>query len=111
MLHIRLNKFPVFRNYRDIEFALRLDVLATNAQISMNRNLKLSFVKLKQRIFKRHSTSYWPNVGVGDVENFKFVTSWQGPGTQKAILTNQIRLSYRALETLFTVHQRFFVSS
>ena len=30
----------------------------------------LNFVKLKQRIFKRHSTSYWPNVGVGDVEKF-----------------------------------------
>ena len=28
---------PVFRNYRDIDFALRcMDVLATNSQISMN---------------------------------------------------------------------------
>ena len=38
----RLNNFPVFRKNRDIEFALRcMDVLATNAQISMNRNLML----------------------------------------------------------------------
>ena len=30
MFHTRLNKFPVFRNYRDIDFALRcMDVLAT----------------------------------------------------------------------------------
>ena len=37
MLHTRLNNFPVFRNYRDIDFAVRcMDVLATNAQISMN---------------------------------------------------------------------------
>ena len=36
VLHTRLNNFPVFRNYRDIDFALRcMDVLATNAQISM----------------------------------------------------------------------------
>ena len=37
MFHTRLNNFPVFRNYRDIDFALRcMDVLATNAEISMN---------------------------------------------------------------------------
>ena len=31
MLHARLNNLSVFRNYRDIEFALRcMDVLATN---------------------------------------------------------------------------------
>ena len=37
MFHTRLNKFPVFRNYRDIDFVLRcVNVLATNAQISMN---------------------------------------------------------------------------
>ena len=66
MFHTRLNNFPVFRNYRDIDFAL-----ATNAQISMNWNLMLNFVKLKQRIFKRHSSSYWPNTGVGDIEKFK----------------------------------------
>ena len=68
MIHTRLNNFPVFRNYRDIDFALRcMDVLATNAQMSMNRKLMLNFVKLRQRIFKRHSTSYWPNVGEGFV--------------------------------------------
>ena len=71
MLHTRLNNFPVFRNIRDIDFALRcMVVLATNTQISMNGNLMLNFVKLKQRIFKRHSISYWFNVGVGDVERF-----------------------------------------
>ena len=37
LLHIRLNNFPVFRNYRDIDFVLGyMDVLATNAQISLN---------------------------------------------------------------------------
>ena len=36
----RLNDFSAFRNYRDIDFALRcMDVLATNTQISMNWNL------------------------------------------------------------------------
>ena len=71
MLHIQLNNFLVLRNYRDIDFALRcIDVLAINAQISMNLNLMLNFVKLKHRIFKRHSTSYWPNVGVGFLEKF-----------------------------------------
>ena len=31
-----LNDFPVFRNYHDIDFALRcMDVLATNSQITM----------------------------------------------------------------------------
>ena len=67
MLHAPLNNFPVFRNYRNIDFALRcMDILATNAQISMMLNL----VKLKQRIFKRHSTSHWPNNGVGYLQKF-----------------------------------------
>ena len=71
MFHTRLNHFPVFRNDRDIDFALHcLDVLATNAQISINGNVMLNFVKLNQRIFKRHSSTYWPNVGVGDIETF-----------------------------------------
>ena len=95
MLYTDLNNFPVFRNYRDIDFALRyMDVLATNAPVSMNRNLMLNFVKLKHRIFKRPSSSYWPNVEIGDtwiLKSFKFSTSWQAPGTQKAVLTNQIR--------------------
>ena len=33
-------------------------------------HLMLIIVKLKQRIFKRHSSFYWPNIGVGDIENF-----------------------------------------
>ena len=77
MFHIRLNNFPVFRNYRDIVFALHcMDDLATNAKISMNWNLMLNFVKLKQRIFKRHSSFYWPNAGVGDIEKLcKYIYS------------------------------------
>ena len=51
----------------------------------------LIFVKLKQRIFKRHPSSYWPKVGVGDIERFKFFTSWQAPGAQKAVLTYRVR--------------------
>ena len=70
--HSCLNNFSVFRNYRDIDFALHcMDLLATNAQISMHWNLMLNFVKIKQRILKRHSSFYWPNVGVGDIEKFK----------------------------------------
>ena len=71
MFHTRLNNFPVFRNYRDIDFALRcMAVLATNIQIQMKRNLMLNFVTIKQRISKRRSSSYWPNVGEGDIEKF-----------------------------------------
>ena len=92
MLHTRLNNFPAFRNYRDIDFVLRcMDVLATSAQISMNCNLILNFVALKHRIFKRHSTSYWPKVGVGYLEKLKKISPFQAPVTQKAVLTNQIR--------------------
>ena len=37
MLHTRLINCPVFRKYRDIDFALRcMDVVATNTQISVN---------------------------------------------------------------------------
>ena len=32
--------------------------------------LSFYFVTLKQRILKRHSSSYWPNVGIGDIEKF-----------------------------------------
>ena len=69
MFLTRLDNFPIFRNYRDIDFALRcMDVLATNAQISKNLDLMLNFMQLKQRISKRHSSSYWPNFGVGNIE-------------------------------------------
>ena len=71
MFYTRLNNFPVFRNYRDIDFALHcMDVLATDAQITMNWNLVLNFVKIKQMNFKRRPSSYLPNVGVGDIERF-----------------------------------------
>ena len=66
IFHTRLINFLVFRNYRDIDFALR----CMHAQISMNWNFMLNFVKLKQRIFKRLSSSYWPTVWVGDSEKF-----------------------------------------
>ena len=63
------------------EFSLRcMDVLATNAQISMRRNLMLNFVKLKLRIFMRHTLSYWPITGDGDIEQFQifnlFASAW-----------------------------------
>ena len=46
--HTCLNNIPGFRNYRDIDYALCcVDVLATNAQISVYWNLMLNFVKLK----------------------------------------------------------------
>ena len=71
IFHTRFSNFPVFRNYRDIGFALRyMDVLATSDQISMNWNLMLNFVKFKQSTFKRQPSSYWPNVGVEDIETF-----------------------------------------
>ena len=69
MFHTGLNNFPVSKNYRDFDFALRsMDDLATKAQISVNWNLILNFVKFKQRILKRQNSSYWPYVGVGDIE-------------------------------------------
>ena len=59
------------RNCRDNDFALRcMDVRAVKAQISMNRNLMLSFVKLKHRIFQRHALSYWTNIRVGNFEKY-----------------------------------------
>ena len=87
MFHTRLNNFHVFR-----KFCIALYGRYGNKRsFSMNWNLMLNFLKLKQMIFKRHSSSYWPNVGVGNFEKFKLLTSWQAPGTQTAVLTNQIR--------------------
>ena len=83
-----------------------MDVLATNARISINWNLMLNFFKLKQRIFKPHSSSCWPNVGGWGYWKFYILTS----GTQTAVLSNQSSVNL-AVETLLTVHQRFFVSS
>ena len=66
-----MNNVPVLRNYRDIEFTLRcMDVLASNAQISMNWNLMLNFVKSKKRIFTRHSSCDWPNTGLGETYSY-----------------------------------------
>ena len=45
-------------------------------------------------------------------KSFKFLTTWQAPGIQKDVLTNQIiEFSELAVETLLTVQERFFVSS
>ena len=43
-------------------------------------NLMLNVLKLKHRIFKRHSSSYWPNVGVGEkFKNFNLLASAWDP--------------------------------
>ena len=38
-------------------------------------------MKLKNMIFKQHSSSYWPNVGVGHIEKFYIfnllASAWQ----------------------------------
>ena len=52
MFHTRLNNFPVFRNYCDINFALRcMDALATNAQILMNLKFDVKFCETKAEDF------------------------------------------------------------
>ena len=112
MLHIRLNSFPVFRNYRDIDLALRfMDVLA-NAQISMNWNLLLNFAKLKQGMFKLHFSSYWSNVGTRGSWNV-WICWPLGKRLGPKKLFWPVRLVFstnRAVETLLTVHQKFFVN-
>ena len=62
MFHTRLNNFPVFRN-----FCIELNGRSCNKYSNLNElKFDLNFVKLKLRIFKRHFSSYWPNVGVRD---------------------------------------------
>ena len=44
---------------------------AGNKRLNLNElKFDLNFVKLKQRLFKRHSSPYWFNTGVRDIENF-----------------------------------------
>ena len=85
-----------------------MDVLATNAQISMNWNLMLNFLKLKQRIFKPHSSSCWPNVGGWGYWKFYIFNLWDPNSSFLQSDQSSVNL---AVETLLTVRQRFFVSS
>ena len=65
MFHIRLNNFPVLRNKRDIDFGR-----SGNKRSNFNElKFDVKFCEIKTEDFKRHSSSYWPNVGVGDIEN------------------------------------------
>ena len=99
MFHARLNNFPVFRNYRDIDLALLCIGRSGNKCSNLNElKFDVKFCNIKEERFKRHFSTYWPNVGVGDME--------------KAVLTNQIRArsANRAAETLLIMHQGFFVS-
>ena len=68
MLDTRLNNFPVSRNYRNIDFALRcMDVLATNLS---ELKFDAKFCELEAEDFQATFTSYWPNVGVEYLEKF-----------------------------------------
>ena len=89
-----------------------MGVLETNAQISMNCNLMLNFVNLKERIFKRYSSSYWPNIGVRDIAKFA-IFNLLASGWDPKSRFDQSELSSvnRAVEILLTVHQTLFVSS
>ena len=72
----------------------------------------LNFVEMKQRIFKRHSTSYWPNVGVEHLEKFYIFNFLASASDSKGPFDQSDKSSdNRAVETLLTVHQRFSVSS
>ena len=69
-------------------------------------------MKLKQRIFKRHSSSYWPNIGVGDIEKFAIfnlvASAWYA---KSRFVQSDMSTANRVVETLLTVNQRFLVSS
>ena len=70
MFHIRLNNFLVFRNYRDIDFSLRsMDVLARNAEISLNWNLMVNF-EIKAEDFQVTFLMLFAYVGVGNIDKF-----------------------------------------
>ena len=65
MFIIFFTDFHVFGNLHDIDFASScMDVLAINAQISINGNSTLNFVKFNRTVFKQYPSSYWPSVGV-----------------------------------------------
>ena len=68
-VHILLH-IIVFRtcNYHDIDFALCcMNVLATNLNVL---KFDVKFCEIKAEDFQATSSSYWPNVGVGDIEKF-----------------------------------------
>ena len=70
MFHTRLNNFPVFRNYHDIDFALRsMDVLATQSNIN-ELEFYVKFCEIKAEDFKATFLILLANVGVGDIEKF-----------------------------------------
>ena len=52
-------------------------------------NFNDKFCETKAEDCQAHSSSYWPNVGVGNIEIFKILTSWQTPGKKKIVLTHQ----------------------
>ena len=58
---------------------------------------EIKFWAIKAEEFQAPVSSYWPNVGAGIVKSFKFLTSWQAPGTQQAVLTSQIRAQQTVL--------------
>ena len=96
--------FIAFLNKKSKSSRYRFCIALYGRSGNKNSNLnELKFdVKFKQMIFKRQPSSYWPssywpNIGVGDIESFKFLTSWQAPGTQKGVLTNQIRAQWTVL--------------
>ena len=64
MFHTRLNNFPVFRNYRDIDFALScMDVLA-KSQCSNHNELKfdVKFCEIKAEDFLDATVSNVPSL-------------------------------------------------
>ena len=53
-----------------------MDILAINAQFSLNWNSLLDFMKFNRTIFKQYPSSYWPSVGVWiNTEFFSFMTN------------------------------------
>ena len=79
MLHTRLSNFPVFRNYRD--FALGWYGRSGNK--SLNLNVLKFDVKFCETEAKVSQATF--HIILGILKRFKFLTSWQAPGTLKAV--------------------------
>ena len=59
MFIIFFTDFHVFGNLHDIDFALScMDVLAINAQISINENSTLNFVKFNRMVVETNNTPH-----------------------------------------------------
>ena len=70
----------------------------------------LNSVKLKQIIFKRLSSSYWPNIGDGDIEQFAIFNLLARAWDQKRRFDqSDLSSANRVVETLLTVHQRLYL--